>query len=260
MGQKQPDIVALIPARSGSKRVPGKNIRRLSGHPLLGYTITAALKSGIFSDVVVSTDSPRYRDIALYYGAEVPSLRPVPLSGDRSPDIDWVFHTLQQLQRDDQNPDCFSILRPTSPFRSAGTIRRAWQQFLSAEGIDSLRAVEKCRQHPGKMWVVQGNSMTPLLPFSFRGGQPWHSSQYPSLPEVYIQNASLEIAWSRVVFDRNNISGERLMPFLTTGHEGFDLNSEYDWGLAERLAVSGAAQLPSISLPPYISERSIEQC
>ncbi len=251
MQQKQPTIVALVPARSGSKRVPDKNIRRLSGHPLLGYSITAALESGIFSDVIVSTDSPCYRDIALYYEAEVPSLRPAPLSGDRSPDIDWVSHTLQQLQRDGRKPDCFSILRPTSPFRSAGMIRRAWQQFLSAQGIDSLRAVEKCRQHPGKMWVVQEKSMAPLLPFSFAGGQPWHSSQHPSLPEVYVQNASLEIAWSRVVFDQNSISGERLMPFFTQGHEGFDLNSEYDWGLAEHLAANGAAQLPSIFIPPY---------
>jgi N-acylneuraminate cytidylyltransferase len=250
MVDKQPSIVALIPARAGSKRVADKNIRLLAGHPLIAYTIAAALQSEVFSAVIVSTDSTLYADIASYYGAEIPYLRPLELAGDLSPDIEWVEYTLSRLRQDGREYNCFSILRPTSPFRLPETIQRAWSVFKNEDGVDSLRAVEKCKQHPGKMWVVRGNRMVPLLPLS-PTEQPWHSSQYQSLPEVYAQNASLEIAWSRVVFEGRTIAGDVLMPFFTKDYEGFDVNRVYDWNLAEHLVDSGQARLPSISQSPY---------
>jgi CMP-N,N'-diacetyllegionaminic acid synthase len=245
----RPSIVALIPARAGSKRVPDKNIRMLHGHPLITYTIAAALESEIFAAVLVSTDSERYAEIARYYGAQV-SIRPEEFAGDQSPDIEWVEYTLGRLREEGARHDCFSLLRPTSPFRQAETIRRAWQEFLAEEGVDSLRAVEKCKQHPGKMWVVRGRRMTPLLPLS-PADQPWHSSQYPSLPEVFVQNASLEIAWTRVVFDSRTIAGQVVMPFLTRDFEGFDVNREEDWLLAEHWLRIGAARLPRLTQPPF---------
>ena len=250
MVANKPSIVALIPARSGSKRVPDKNIRRLAGHPLIAYSITAALQSGIFTDVIVSTDSERYAGIAVYYGAEVPFLRPAKLAGDTSPDIEWVQHTLTQLKNDGRIYDCFSILRPTSPFRLPETIQRAWRVFSGQNGVDSLRAVEKCQQHPGKMWVVRGNRMLPLLPLG-PAEQPWHSSQYPSLPEVFVQNASLEIARTSVVLEERTIAGNVLVPFFTKDYEGFDVNSDYDWNLAEHLIKTGQAPLPSVARTPY---------
>jgi N-acylneuraminate cytidylyltransferase len=247
-------IVALIPARSGSKRVPNKNVRLLVGHPLIAYTISAALQSGIFSSVIVSTDSVHYASIAKHYGAEVPFMRPPDIAGELSPDIEWVEYVLSYLRDQGRVYDCFSILRPTSPFRQPGTIRRAWQKFLKGIGVDSLRAVEKCKQHPGKMWVVRGKCMVPLLPFS-PAEQPWHSSQYQSLPKVYVQNASLEIAWSRVVFQERTIAGQIVMPFFTQDYEGFDINNEYDWKLAEELIESGEVMLPEITILPYPSRK-----
>jgi CMP-N,N'-diacetyllegionaminic acid synthase len=250
MSEKQPTIVGLIPARAGSKRVQDKNIRPLARHPLMAYTIAAALQSNIFADVIVSTDSERYADIARYYGAEVPFLRLPELAGDVSPDIEWLEYTLKKLQEKGREYNCFSILRPTSPFRLPETIRRAWRSFLKEEGIDSLRAVEKCRQHPAKMWVIRGNRMVPLLPLS-PAERPWHSSQYQSLPEVYVQNASLEIAWTRVIFEDRTIAGNVLMPFFTDKHEGFDVNSAYDWSRAEYLVRNEQAQLPTIPQLPH---------
>ena len=250
MAKKQPTIVALIPARAGSKRVPDKNIRLLAGHPVMAYTIAAALESEVFSDVIVSTDSEKYAEMARYYGAEVPFLRPSELAGDVSPDIEWLEYTLKRLQEDDRKYDCFSILRPTSPFRLPETIQRAWQAFIKEEGVDSLRAIEKCQQHPGKMWVVRGKRIMPLLPLS-PAEQPWHSSQYQSLPEVYVQNASLEIAWTRVVLEERTIAGNVLMPFLTKGYEGFDVNNPYDWDLAEHLVSKRDLQLPAVPQSPY---------
>lgn len=250
MTQKDTNIVALIPARAGSKRIPDKNIRPLAGHPLMAYSISAALQSRIFSAVIVSTDSGMYADIARHYAAEVPFMRPAEFAGDISPDIEWVAHILDQLRKDGREYDCFSILRPTSPFRLPETIRRAWQTFIAQAGVDSLRAVEKCTQHPGKMWVVRGSRMLPLLPMG-PAEQPWHSSQHPSLPEVYVQNASLEIARTRVIFEDKTIAGNVLMPFFTKNFEGFDVNSDYDWNLAEHLVKTDQAKLPSIPQSPY---------
>ena len=180
-------------------------------------------------------------------------MRSAEIAGDTSPDIEWVAETLQRLADAGRHYDCFSILRPTSPFRLPQTIRRAWDAFTGQTGVDSLRAVEKCSQHPGKMWVIRGQRMTPLLPLG-PADQPWHSSQYPSLPEVYVQNASLEMAWTRVVFEGRTIAGHVVMPFLTEAHEGFDVNSPYDWQLAETLVMNKTAQLPPINQSPYETE------
>ena len=244
----RPRVVALIPARAGSKRVQGKNVRLLNGHPLLAYTIAAAQASGVFSVIMVSTDSEEYAEISRRYGAEVPFLRPAAFAGDTSPDIEWLRHMLTRLRDEGREFDCFSILRPTSPFRQAETMRRAWATFEGAAGVDSLRAVEKCKQHPGKMWVVRNDRLLPLLPFG-PSDLPWHSTPYQALPEIFIQNASLEIGWSRIVFTGNTIAGETLVPFLTEGFEGFDINDEKDWWYAQHLIAQGAARLPEITLP-----------
>jgi len=243
-----PHAIALIPARSGSKRVTDKNIRSLGGHPMIAYSVRAAIDSGVFARVVVSTDSEAYAEIARRYGAEVPFLRPAEFAGDKSPDIGWVRHALEWFSGLGESADCFSILRPTSPFRQSGTIQRAWAEFLAQPGVDSLRAVEKCTEHPGKMWVIRGARMAPILPY-LNDGTPWHSSQYPSLPEIYVQNASLEIAWSRVVAETGTISGHSIMPFLTRDHEGLDVNNDEDWWRANYLIERGEAVLPAINLP-----------
>lgn len=241
---------ALIPARSGSKRIPNKNIKLLGGHPLLAYTIRAAIGSGVFTRVIVSTDSRETADIAQKYGAEIPFLRPVKFAGGHSPDIEWVKHLLGELFKESDRADCFSILRPTSPFRQPETIRRAWQQFLSDSRADSLRAVEKCRQHPAKMWHVDlaANRMKPVLVNPAGHETPWHSMQYQSLPTVYAQNASLEIAWCRVPFEHNTIAGAEIRPFFTEGHEGFDINRPEDWIVAEYLIKENPNLLPKINL------------
>ena len=246
------DAVAFIPARQGSKRVPGKNVRLLNGHPMVAYTIASALESGVFESVIVSTDSDETAAIARYYGAEVPFLRPEPFAGDTSPDIEWLEHALTELRRRGRSWAAFALLRPTSPFRTAATIRRAWDDFSGQQGVDSLRAVEKCTQHPGKMWVIHGDRMFPLLPFG-PAEQPWHSTPYQALPPVYVQNASLEIAWTRVVFERRTIAGDTVVPFVTQGYEGFDINDAVDWMVAERLIADGAVALPPVTQAAFMT-------
>jgi CMP-N,N'-diacetyllegionaminic acid synthase len=224
--------VALIPARSGSKRVPDKNIKKLNGKPLICYAIQEAIKSGQFQHVVCVTDSKKYQQIAKDAGAEVPALRPDDISRDTSPDIEWVEWILKVLSNQSINIDIICILRPTSPFRTAETITRAMDSFLAEQGQDSLRAIQKVSEHPGKMWLTHGDRILPLMPFSI-DGTPWHSNQMAKLPEIYVQNASLEIAWVKTVLKTRTIAGQSVMPFFTQGLEGFDINSPEDWILAE---------------------------
>ncbi len=242
--------IAFIPARSGSKRVVNKNIRKLGAHPLLAYSIEAAIQSKIFDAIICATDNEEYAQIARHYGAEVPFLRPPSISDDNSPDIEWVTWMLQNLASLGRHYEVFSILRPTSPFRLPETIQRAWTEFENEPFADSLRAIEKCKQHPGKMWIVQGKRMLPLMPFSNKQ-VPWHSSQYSALPLIYAQNASLEMAWTRVPLEKSSIAGQTIIPFISEGFEGFDINQPEDWILAEYLMVNGIAKVPNIKNKPY---------
>ena len=237
--------IALIPARSGSKRVKNKNVKILGGHPLIAFTISCALKSKIFDRVIIATDDEAYAEIGERYGANVPFLRNKSNAEDTSPDIDWVTEVLDHFEAENKSFDFFSILRPTSPFRSANTIQRAWKAFKNSDA-DSLRAVELCKQHPGKMWKIDSGLLKPLFDEEING-TPWHSNQYSSLPEIYVQNASLEIAKTKVLRETKTISGNIIAPFFTEGLEGFDINSQEDWDLAEKYVEEGLVGLPRLN-------------
>jgi CMP-N,N'-diacetyllegionaminic acid synthase len=242
--------IAFVPARSGSKRIINKNIKPLKGHPLIAYSITSALDSGVFEKVICVTDDETYASVAKYYGAEVPKLRPQEISGDKSFDIEWVQWILNYLLKAGESFDAFSILRPTNPFRLPSTIQRAWEIFSKEATADSLRAVQKVTEHPGKMWLIDKKRMFPLLPFQ-NDGVPWHSSQYTSLPEIYVQNASLEIAWTKVALHKGSIAGNSIIPFVSEGLEGFDINNPEDWILAEHFIDSGEAKIVEIQTKPF---------
>jgi CMP-N,N'-diacetyllegionaminic acid synthase len=240
----KPPAVALIPARGGSSRLPGKNVRALKGHPLIAYTIAAALASEVFEAVVVSTDSPKIAEIAIRYGAEVPSLRPAAMASSTSPDIEWVVHTLRELERADRRFEAWALLRPTSPLRSAESIARAFRELVArGEEVDSIRAVEPVKQHPGKMWLLEGEYIVQLLPQP-EDGVPTHSRQYQDLPTVYVQDSSLEMSWVRVALSGGGLSGTRVMPWWPPGYQGLSVDYPEDWERLERLLESGEAVLP----------------
>ena len=241
--------VAFVPARWGSERVPGKNVRPLAGHPLIAYAIGAARASGVFERVVVSTDSEETAEIARWYGAKVPFLRPPELATSTSPDIEWLTFTLERLE---EAYDLFAIVRPTSPFRGPETVRRASEQLLATPEADSIRAVELVKQHPGKMWLLgdDGRTMRPLLDQSHLD-VAWHAGQYQALPRVYVQNSALELAWTRVVAATGTREGRVVAPLLTDELEGFSIDYDEDWERAEDLVRRGEASLPQIDLRPY---------
>jgi CMP-N,N'-diacetyllegionaminic acid synthase len=244
-----PTAIALIPARSGSERVPDKNIRPLGGHPLLAYAAATALGAGVFQRVVCSTDSGEIAEVAKRYGADVPFLRPPELATSTSPDIEWLTYTLSELG---EHYDLFGIVRATNPFRGPDAFRRGMEQLLATPEADSIRAVERVKQHPGKMWLLEGSTMRPLLDQSHLD-VAWHAGQYQALPEVYVQNSALEIAWTRVVSQTGTREGRAVAPFLTRGYEGFNVDDEDDWDRARTLVDSGAGSLPEVARvpPPY---------
>ena len=245
----QHTAIAFVPARAGSERVPHKNIRPLAGHPLIAYAIETARSSGCFDRIVVSTDSDEIAEVARWYGADVPFLRPPEYATSTSPDIEWLAYTLERL---DARYDLFALVRATNPFRGPDVVRRGMEQLLSTPEADSIRAVERVKQHPGKMWLLadDGRTMLPLLDQSSLD-VAWHAGQYQALPAVYVQNSALEIAWSRVVTETGTREGNALAPFLTDGLEGFNVDDEEDWRRAEQLVASGEASLPEVGRPAY---------
>ena len=238
-----PSAIALIPARAGSERVPDKNIRPLAGHPLLAYAIASARQAGVFDRVICSTDSTKIADVAKRYGADVPFLRPAKFATSTSPDIEWITHALEQI---DEHYDLFAIVRATNPFRGPDVLQRGLEQLLATPEADSIRAVELVKQHPGKMWVLEGKTMRPLLDQSHLENA-WHAGQYQALPQIYVQNSALEIAWTRVVSQTGTREGRVVAPYLTNDYEGFNIDNEEDWERARRLLDAGEVSLPDVT-------------
>ena len=239
-----PRCIALIPARSGSKRAPGKNVRMLGGKPTIAYTILAAQGSGIFNQVIVSTDSEEYMNLATQFGVRETALRPSELASDLSPDIDWVNHALANLIDDVDETDRVFILRPTSPLRSSKTIKLANDAFANSIGADSLRALQQVSEHPGKMWRVDGKNLA--SPYLNQDGFqiPTHSRATQSLEKLFVQNASLEITSVSSILSSNSIAGNSVLAFSMPEYEGLDVNSEIDFLFLEFLISIGKVRLP----------------
>lgn len=243
-------MVALIPARAESKRVKHKNTRNLNGTPLINYTIAAAQQSGVFTHVVVCSDDEFALSTACVM--DVKWLRRETVT-DVQPDIAWVREALASFAL---TPEAFSILRPTSPFRTAETIRRAYAQFVEMmDCADSLRAVEPVEKSPYKMWVSTGPKgyekaypIKPLLDGKHPDGTPYHSSPTQTLPPVYVQTSALEMAWSRCVEVHGTISGRKIAPFFGSPVEFISIDTEDDWAAAEFLARERPHLLPPVDV------------
>jgi CMP-N-acetylneuraminic acid synthetase len=235
--------IALIPARSGSKRAPGKNVRLLDGKPLIAYTILAAQEAAIFNEIIVSTDSSQYMEIAVQFGVKKKQLRPASLASDSSPDIEWVKHAISNLIPEAQEMDRLCILRPTSPLRTGKTIRSAMEVFAGSPWASSLRALQNVTEHPGKMWRVDENHLA--SPFLSQEDQliPMHSRPTQSLEPLFVQNASLEITTIASVRKTDSIAGNSVMAFSMPEFEGLDVNSDIDFEFLEYLISSGKVRL-----------------
>lgn len=246
------EILALIPARGGSKGIPRKNLLPLAGKPLIAYSIEQALASRLITRTVVSTDDPEIARVAKAYGAEVPFERPAPLAQDASSDRDVFRHALQALhQADGYGCECVVHLRPTGPIRRVERIDEAIAMFLDHPEADSLRSVTWPAQTPYKMWSVDNGYLRPCL--EVPGVAEAHSEPRQSLPEIFWQNGYIDIVRPHVVLELNQIAGRRVLPFVM--HEAvFELDYPEDVPRVEaelrRLAQGADDRRPAVARHP----------
>jgi N-acylneuraminate cytidylyltransferase len=226
------EVLALIPARGGSKGIPRKNIIAIGGKPLIAWSIQQALESTRITRVVVSTDDDEIACVAREYGAEVPFIRPEEYANDFSPDIDVFRHALSFLcGQDSYLPKLVVHLRPTGPARRVSDIDVAIDLLHRHPSADSVRSVSLAHQSPYKMWAVQEDgTMEPLLRLG--GMTDCQSQPRQLLPAVYWQNGYVDVLRPRAVFEKNSMWGDTVLPFVVKTRL-FDLDYPEDIGPAE---------------------------
>jgi CMP-N-acetylneuraminic acid synthetase len=212
------EILALIPARGGSKGLPRKNVLPLAGKPLIAHTIETALAAPTITRTIVSTDDDEIAEIARAYLAEVPFLRPAELAGDTSLDLEAFEHALTWLARQESyEPELVVHLRPTNPIRRPERVDEAVRAMLGDPEADSLRSVSMPQQTPYKMWRLDGRYLVPLVEVA--GVRDAHSMPRQSLPEIWWQNGYVDVIRPRTILELGSMSGERVLPFVV--HDAF---------------------------------------
>ena len=208
------EVLALIPARGGSKGIPRKNVMEIAGKPLIAWSILQALASSRITRVVVSTDDDEIAAIAESYGAEVPFIRPAEYAHDLSPDIDVFRHALTHLaEGESYRPEAIVHLRPTGPVRRVSDLDDAVDLLHAHPEADSVRAVSIVQQSPYKMWKVRDDgTMEPLVELA--GIQDCQSRPRQTLPPAYWQNGYVDVVRPRAVLGKASMSGDTVLPFF----------------------------------------------
>lgn len=224
------EVLAIIPARSGSKGVPNKNIRDLNGKPLIAYSIQHALAAQLVTRVIVSTDSVEYADIAKKYGAEVPFIRPASISEDLSLDIEVFEHALKYLkEHEGYEPEIVVQLRPTYPIRDVKDIDKMVSELLNNSQADSIRCIAKAHETPYKMWSKgEGGQIQPIL---YDTPEAYNMPRQ-SLPTIYYQNACIDVMRTKVITEQQSMSGHVILGYEMDNN--FDIDSEEDFLKAEQ--------------------------
>ena len=211
----KPEVLALIPARGGSKSVPRKNLLQVAGKPLIAYSIGHALECTKITRTIVSTDDDEIADVARRFGAEVPFRRPAEAATDTATDLQVFRHALLFLQEQGYTPELVVHLRPTGPVRRIDLIEHAINMMLRHPEADSLRAVGLADQTPYKMWRIEGSYLRQALPLA--GFPESHSMPRQKLPAVYWQNGYVDIVRPRTIIELDSMVGQVVLPFVVEG-------------------------------------------
>lgn len=241
-------ILALIPARGGSKSIPRKNIKPLAGYPLIAYSIAAALQSRQVTRTLVSTDDVEIARIAQNYGAEVPCLRPPEYAKDNTPDFPVFTHALSWLKENESyQPDLVVQLRPTSPLRPPECVDQAVQTLLDYPEADSVRGVIPSGQNPYKMWQITSQGrMNPLL--TLPGIEEPFNAPRQELPQTYWQTGHIDAIRITTILEKNSLSGEIIYPLFIDPRYAVDIDTLRDWQRAEWIISQG--ELPIVLPAP----------
>lgn len=248
----QREVVAIVPARGGSKSIPRKNIRTFAGHPLLAYSIAAALQSNVVTRVIVSTDDEEIASVARAYGAEVPFLRPAALAQDETTDFPVFEHALMWLaEHEGYHPDVVVQLRPTSPIRPQSCVDNAVSILLAHPDADSVRGVVPSGQNPYKMWRLdEGGQMHPLLTSEF--AEPYNMPRQKLAPTFW-QTGHIDAIRTATILEKKSMSGDVIYALRISPEYSVDIDNPRDWSRAEWLLQQGHLDpvLPGPSPRPF---------
>lgn len=219
------EVLAIIPARSGSKSVKDKNIRLIDGKPMIAYSIEHALKAECIDRVIVSTDSEEYAAIAREYGAETPFIRPAEYATDTSLDIEVFEHALEFLkEREGYVPEIVVQLRPTYPIRNIEDIEKMVRLIRSDDTIDSVRCIAPAKEVAHKMWYREDDgSLRPIITEI----PECYNMPRQQLPKVYYQNACIDVIRTEVITGQHSMSGKRILGYEMD--ENFDIDTEEEF-------------------------------
>lgn len=227
------DIIAIIPARGGSRSIPDKNITPLAGKPLIAYSIEMGKKSRYISRVMVSTDSEKIGKISVSYGAEVPFLRPTELAQDDTPDWPVFHHALEWLSmNEDYHPEIIVHLRPTTPLRRPERVDEAIEMLIQDPKADSVRSVSLPLQNPFKMWTLGQPYLKPLIDIGL--SEPYNQPRQ-KLPTVYWQNGYVDVTRTRTILKKKSMTGDSILPYIMNGLFVVDIDYPFSLKLAEFL-------------------------
>ena len=230
------NILALIPARGGSKRLPGKNLRELGGKPLIGWTIEQALESHCFGSVLVSTDSEQIAEVSRAHGAQVPWLRPSQLSDDTASSVDVVLHALDAYANAGGSFDAVCLLQPTSPFRSRGKIGEAVCRFYESDGQSPVVSVSPVVHKPWWMFTVLDGELEPVA------GWAHLTTRSQDLPPVWGLNGSFYLARADYIREHRSFLGPGALAVqMSHPAESLDIDTLEDFdACVQALSVSDA--------------------
>ena len=225
MDVSQVDVLAVIPARGGSKGLPGKNLAELGGVPLIVWSIRAALDSELVTRVLVTTDSQEIAAVASAAGAEVPWLRPADLAQDDTPDLPVFLHALGELYPDTDEPEFVIHLRPTVPLRPAGMIDRSIRMLRKRPECDSLRSLSPAAKSPFKMWSLTEDGM--IEPLVGTWEEEWFNQPRQALPEAWVHNGMIDVIRPAVIRG-GSMSGRRILPLFEDSIPVVDIDTAAD--------------------------------
>jgi N-acylneuraminate cytidylyltransferase len=241
---KRQEVLAVIPARGGSKGIPRKNIKDFAGFPLIAYSIAAAKQSSLVTRVIVSTDDEEIAEIARQWGAETPFLRPEEFARDNTLDLPVMQHCLAWLkENEDYQPDMVVWLRPTSPIRPTHCVDDAIRTLLDHPEADSIRGVIPAGQNPFKMWTVDADSgaLNPLL--QVEGVKEPYNAPRQVLPTAYWQTGHIDAIRTKTILEQQSMTGDVIFPLMIDTRYTVDIDIASDWDSAERLLSDASLEM-----------------
>ena len=234
------NILALIPARGGSKGIPRKNIRSFAGYPLIAWSIAAAKKSKLVTRVIVSTDDEEIAAVARQWGAETPFLRPAELAQDKTTDLPVFMHALKWLEDvEGYRADIVVQLRPTSPIRPQTMVDDAIRILLNHKDADCVRGVVPAGQNPFKMWRFNGEEKPLGQLLEVPGIHEPYNAPRQILPPVYWQTGHIDAIRTSTIVDKESLTGNAIYPLVIDPKYTVDIDTPADWEKYEAVVYGG---------------------